>query len=84
MKVQLIRNYRKLKAGQFAEINGGVASVLIKRGFVKDVSATPEADSVSIASDGAGDDPRSEETPKHRNKRQYTRRVPVQQDNVGS
>lgn len=49
MEVQLIKNYRKLRVGQFAVLQDGVANILIKRGFCKAVEPVAAADASDAA-----------------------------------
>ncbi len=49
MKVRFKREWRCYSVGQEAEIGGGVASELIRRGFIERVEATEPARKVSAS-----------------------------------
>lgn len=61
MKVQLIRDYRRLKSGQYAVMDDGVANVLIRRKICRNADTHTDADRSRDDSsrDGTGDDPGS-------------------------
>lgn len=86
MKVQLIRDYRRLKCGQFAVMDDGVANVLIRRKICRnaDTNANDASSRDNSASDGASDDPGSPPASKPVGDRHRSRRKAKSPNGIGS